>query len=316
MNNSIVGVWDMRHTSLTLGGLLLFLAELKVMAQLHKAKKSTICFLTDTEVLDGVHVLTPHDLEQIPLFSILEDVEGTDGFLRADSMDALYVHTKKQGEKPVFWPKPTAFPGQSKHYGYNSTLRLQMTFLEQGHIPTVAMKSGLTTWARQFLQEHTHGKLPIIVHLKNNPSAMDNNANMEEWFPFFVNAQEHSDVIFLLIGNEPIDPRIAKLINVIVTKEFHLTLSQELSLISEASAFIGMSSGPASMAIFSRTPYIIFHNSNQRPQALVKELGDSNHFSFAAPGQDFLRCPDVSSAIIDEFSWLLPYARERYILQR
>jgi len=70
------------------------------------------------------------------------------------------------------------------------------------------------------------------------------------------------------------------------------------------------------MAIFSRTPYVIFHNSNQRPQALVKELGESNHFSFAAPGQKFLRCSDVSSSIMKEFAWLLPIAKERYILQR
>ncbi|OGY37285.1 MAG: hypothetical protein A3E36_02035 [Candidatus Andersenbacteria bacterium RIFCSPHIGHO2_12_FULL_45_11b] len=317
MNNSIVGVWDMRHTSLTLGGLLLFLAELKVMAQLHKAKKSTICFLADTKALDGVHVLAPHDLEKVPLFSVLKDVQGIDEFLRADSMDALYKYAKKRGEKPIYWPKPTNHKEESQLYGYNSTLRLQMTFLEQGHIPLVQISPTLITWASQFLREHTSGKLPIAVHLKNNPSALgDNNANMDEWFSFLVGAQQYGNVVFILIGNESIDSRITKISNVLVTKSFNLTLSQELSLIAEASGFIGMSSGPASMAIFSRTPYVIFHNSNQRPQALVKELGESNHFSFAAPGQKFLRCSDVSSSIMKEFAWLLPIAKERYILQR
>ena len=50
-----------------------------------------------------------------------------------------------------------------------------------------------------------------------------------------------------------------------------------------------MSSGPANVAIYSRSPYLIFKNPGHHKNKMDAELGKNDYFSFALECQKFFR---------------------------
>ncbi len=307
----------MQRTPITLGGLLLFFAEMSMMSQLYRSNKHIVCFVDGTQRHRGVSRFIPEQYKQIPLLSLLPFMLGVDGYIRTESMESLKEYaTVFSGGNCMIWPK------QLQHatlihdqYAYDSTLSLQMTFLEHGYVPELVMKPIVMAWAQDFLRQKATRKFPIVLHLKNSQVATSkNNANRQEWRKFLVYAGRYTGVVFVLIGNESVDGDIRTLPNVIMAQDFGCSLAQELSLVLAAGAFMGMSSGPSSMAIFSKTPYLIFHDPEHGHGTIIREIGDLDSFSFAKPGQRFLRRDDVAETIIDGFEWLLPYAYGQYNL--
>lgn len=314
---TLLGLWDIRQTPVTLGGLLLYLAEMSMMSQLYGSKSRILCFLDSKKRHKGVERFIPDQCKEFPLFSLLAHIKGIDGFVRADSMASIYEYKNLLQRQSTLWPKPLPISVMEYDvYKFNSTLPLQMNFLEQGHIPNVELSEYMMKWAESFLQHHASYKIPFVLHLKNNATGrQENNANLEEWLQFLIYAQCYKNILFILIGNEMVDIRMHNLSNVLITQNLGLSLVQELALIHRAGAFIGMSSGPASMAIFSTTPYFIFHSPHGGQGALVQQLGNSDMFSFSVSGQRFLRKNDDRDSIQEAFEWLLPYAKSQYSLR-
>jgi hypothetical protein len=106
----------------------------------------------------------------------------------------------------------------------------------------------------------------------------------------------------MLIGNEPIDPQITQLPNVLVTRNYGSDLSRDLALIQTSYIFMGMSSGPCSMAVFSGTPYVIYKNPDHDVEEMALELGTNIRFPFATPFQKFLRILETPEGLMSEFA--------------
>jgi ADP-heptose:LPS heptosyltransferase len=88
---------------------------------------------------------------------------------------------------------------------------------------------------------------------------------------------------------------------VIVTKNHESNISRDLALISQAAIFMGMSSGPCNIAIFSDTPFIIYKNPDHDVEEMKLELGKNNRFVFSTASQKFLRIFETVENLIQEF---------------
>lgn len=109
----------------------------------------------------------------------------------------------------------------------------------------------------------------VAVHLRQRKhdhyyGAVDlpRDANIDSWLDLFkYAAKKFPQVKFMLLGRKEEIPAEAYLLtNVYYLKEFGMGLVHELAFIHEANLFLGSNSGPAMMAMFSTTPYIIFYS--------------------------------------------------------
>ena len=166
-------------------------------------------------------------------------------------------------------------------------------------------------WAGRFIAEHVRPKMPVVVHLKNNPREKGcSNADQEAWCDFFMRCAKDYDVLFILIGNEEISDRLKKLPNVLVARDQGSTLSSELALIEQAAIFMGMASGPCNMAIFNDVPYVIYKNPDHHVREMKEEMGDSDRFSFSKPFQKLLRKKETPDGLMEEFRPLFEHVKQ------
>ena len=203
----------------------------------------------------------------------------------------------------ILWP-----PGNEQHlisHKYGSTIFVQKFFAERGFIPHLSCKNDLLRWATSFTDQYVTPSLPVVVHLKNNPNLKGcSNANFKSWYNFFLSCYGQYDVRFILIGNEPIDPQITHLPNVLVARDWESDLSRDLALIQTSYIFMGMSSGPCNMALFSDIPYVIYKNPDHDVEEMELELGTNIRFPFATPVQKFLRIFETPQGLMSEFTGL------------
>ncbi len=78
-------------------------------------------------------------------------------------------------------------------------------------------------------------------------------------------------------------------------------LAKDLALIEWSYMFMGMASGPSTMAIFNSTPYLIFKDPSHHKKAMQHELGPRDHFIFGLPSQKILRIKQSLPILLQEF---------------
>ena len=144
-----------------------------------------------------------------------------------------------------------------------------------------------------------------MIHLKNaTHEQSQSNANFGEWAAFLKVCTSRYDVKFILIGNERLPDQIRRLPNVIVSQDLGSSLARDLALVQTACAFMGMASGPCSVAIFSDIPYLIYKHPDHHQEEMAQELGDGQRFSFATPAQKILREFETNKILMSEFTRL------------
>lgn len=155
-----------------------------------------------------------------------------------------------------------------------------------------------------FIRRYCLPRLPVVLHLKNDPNHQHcSNADFYAWLNFLDNCHKQYDVTFIFIGNEEVTQQIRSLPNVLISKDLNSNLSLDLALIQLSFMFMGIASGPCNMAVFSDTPYVIYKDPDHHTEEMKKELGDSDHFSFATPLQKILRVSQTSESLMSEFDY-------------
>ena len=143
-------------------------------------------------------------------------------------------------------------------------------YAEKGWVPRLALPKGVRTWAENFLKSFNPKSFIVTVHLRNRQYETDTfaadvfrDADFEVWREFFDRAQSRfPDVTFLLVGGPIEGPRdFYRRANLIPLKAMGYGLMEELAMIQCADLFMATNSGPAVMAVFSETPYIIFQRN-------------------------------------------------------
>lgn len=313
MQKRILGVWDISITQPGLGGLLIFVEELKMQQIIEKAEYIDLCFVGDVsqtlsmrKVCGTDRLFTPlstEDCKGSPILTALLGLECIDLCYQCSSFENLQEFVLNSSYHYTLWPSV----GEQGilNYDYGNTLFLKKFFKDYSFIPYLSCREELARWAMGFLQSYVFPSMPVVIHLKNNPNEENcSNANFDEWFSFFRACNLHYDVKFILIGNEEIDKRIHNLPNTILARDFGSNLSRDLALIQTACIFMGMASGPCQMALFSDVPYVIYKNPDHHAKEMQLEMGREDQFPFASSLQKVLRVFETQENLMSVFDFL------------
>jgi len=157
----------------------------------------------------------------------------------------------------------------------------------------------MVMWARQFLTANVRPRLPVIVQLRNTSTSPARNAELECWIEFFAHCETRYDVTFVMIGRkDEIDPRFRQLSNVLIAKDYGTTVEQDLALIQTGMVYMGSTCGPATIAVFSDLPYVLY---KFRP--VHEKLVPGRPLPWATPLQKLVWETETTERLIVDFTW-------------
>lgn len=285
----IIGLWDTTITDNKLGSLLLFQEELLLLSKMNETEGIDLIF-TYNEKADLLHYyssivqLNPH----------VQDV-----FYIQDSKLSQVINVDKYKESRIIWPTDE-WRDRCSYTG--SALAVQDLWRKFGKIINLETPINFLQKSAKWLYNRLNGRLPVVIHLRNNTEEQIGNANMAAWTSFFEYCQDKEyPVLFILIGNDSIDKRLSNCKNIIVVKDHWQSVELDLALIELGVLFMGMSSGPCNMVVLSNKPYLIWKNPNHHADQMIRELNNKQQFPFAVENQKFIRDWDTKDSLIAEF---------------
>jgi hypothetical protein len=173
-----------------------------------------------------------------------------------------------------------------------------------GSIPHLGCRQFLIDEAQAFYYRHVWPNIPVTVQTRNNPNfGTHRNIHMESWLGFFDHCRDRYPVKFVVVCSlSEVNDRLRLCPNVLIAKDFHTSIEQDLALIHEAAIHMGSSSGMATMAEFSDKPYLIVNTDMDpdRYRDTVRE-GSFLRFFFANPMQRFSLGQETKELLIGEF---------------
>ncbi len=282
----ILGIWDLGKSPLFLGGILTLIEELAILKIIHNIN------LADLAIVGNV--------DKQSLFSRVMS-----GFAGVDNV--YFFRNKKELDKFLKWKPHIIWPevrrDKSIYETYGNTLFVQRFYKDKGYIPFLSVRPEIISWVNNFYKNQVVDRHPVVVHLKYNPKCTKDcsNADFDAWYEFFKVCRQYKNIVFVLIGNDVVDRRIIKLSNVVVARDYGGNLIRDLGLIQMGYLFMGMASGPCNMAIFSKTPYIIYKDPPQHNAEMLMELGRKNRYSFANSYQQFWRIYHTRENLLRKF---------------
>lgn len=183
-------------------------------------------------------------------------------------------------------------------------------FREHGSIPQLSCRTYLKQWAAQFYREKVSPKVAVTVNLRNNKGwDICRNSHMESWLALFQFCETRYPVIFVILcARSEIDDRLRGCRNVIIAKDYQTSVEQDMALIHMSAMHMGAGSGPATMAILGKKPYLMIDNASNmdgnfyRHGHMIERLGGNfRKFWFAEPGQRISVGLETGVLLIKEF---------------
>lgn len=290
----IIGLWDTTIADNKLGTLLLFQEELLLLSEINASEEVNLIFTYNEKanllpLYSSLVQLNPHVhdvfyIRNLKLFKILD-------------FEKLNNHT-------IIWPTDE----WKNHCSYTgSTLAIQDLWKETGKIINLETPVNTRKKTARWLYERLDGRLPAVIHLRNTPEEQIGNANISAWAAFFDYCQDKGyPVLFILIGNDPVDKRLTGCKNILLVKDHWQSIELDLALIEIGILFMGMASGPCNMAMLSDKPYLVWKHPNHHADQMIRELHDQLQFPFAVENQQFMRDWDTTDKLIEQFERVYP----------
>lgn len=198
---------------------------------------------------------------------------------------------------------------EARYYGHWFMNRF---YREHGFIPGLTVPPAWAAWARAFRTALGPGTLAVTVHVRRREAdtdlfgcALERDGDFAVWEAFFTAmVARHPEVRFLLLGKPSEWPR--RLLchpAVTVLKTLGCGLMEELAMIQAGDLFMGLLSGPSTMAFFSDTPYALFVQEAHAPFTVeVLEVAKGFHrLPFAGPGQQLIWEPPSFARLVAAF---------------
>jgi len=294
---TIVAFWEIEKEPVRLGSLCIFISNLQCYAKLSGLCVGQLALIgSNAEIsnLTGIKelkkdLLLRQDLEGHWL-GILFDALELDCICTYESSEDFFSKHQQQ----ILFPnleicKAANITGSP----YNTTRITSLLHKEYGEAPHLDLKQNKPSFGNKFT---------VCVHLKNaSQGDTESNANFSTWKEF-ISLKAPLDIQFLLIGSDTVPEDIKSLPNVISLHDEGLSIVDQLACIQQSSAFMGMVSGPANVAILSQVPYIIFKHPLHHAEVMQKEIGDADHYDFAKQNQHIVRkheTPELLSLFLD-----------------
>ncbi len=206
---------------------------------------------------------------------------------------------------------PSAWNFASREYLYYEVFNdlLYHHYEKYGSIPHLTCRQFLVDWAQVFYQENIYPQVPVTVNVRNNKAFhAHRNLQLECWLEFFNHCETRYPAKFVVIcSRAEIDDRLRQCPNVIIAKDYHTGIEQDLALMHHAAIHMGADSGPAVMAIFNDKPYLIVNtvvgpHYFSRPEMIQQEEQDFLRFWFSGPLQRYAMGIETAELLMREFA--------------
>lgn len=316
----LLGLWDLRTEPLTLGGALNLAVELAGYFDEQQRSPAGVCFIWDADhPLPGGLSASSQAVEQLtvdtggsPVIDAMAAMQAIPRLYAAGSLAALREFLASGVEGVSTWPNLGQDESPLVH-DHGATLNIQAYFRRNGCVPQIAFTDLPKTRAADLLNAHARGTIPIIIHIKNDPTAAPGEtANLEVWAEFLRRRSGDAGTTFVVIGNEELGG-IGDQANVVVTQKSGNDLPRDLALIQQGAAFMGIASGPGHMAILGERPYAVFKPLHVHPDFMALEFGGMTTFSFAAESQRFIRIDPSADDLEAALDSIYDAARDAYM---
>jgi len=299
----ILGIWDFRKSPFTVGEFLYFQQVSVIIREIYQAEKIDIAMLCESEKparfdggmdRDNFHY---YFSKYLPLAFVNQHLGSLFIF---DSSEILAKYIADNHDRYiVFPPYKDNENGELDDYTqyFNFVIKYYSNY---SFLPAVNCKKAVLMWAYYFLSANMKLKLPVIVHLRNVNAHLYRNAFIDAWLEFIGYCERRYDVLFVMIGEkEEIDTRFRGFSNVLIAKDYNTTIEQDLALIQTGIMFLGTTSGPATMALFSDHPYVIYGF-----QTVYERLSYGQQLPWATPLQKLMWEQETTEKLITDFEWL------------
>jgi hypothetical protein len=294
---NFMGIWDLRVSSPSLGGLLILLQKLTLLSRDAGSGCFDLGFVGPWQTLceEGKSPLAPggiitqETVEASPVLASLVELEGMG--------QLMWAHDRGDWEEG----RRVVLANTLDNPRHEKVLWIQQYYERTGVFPQLSFCTRMREKARAMLRNHSAGFASWVVHLKDDGRGKGNsNADLSAWRRFFERCEGQYPVRFLLIGDRP-PGQFADAKNVVSTRSLGGSLPLDLALINEAQGFMGMASGPCQMAVFGTNPYAVFKNPDHHPEEMAEQIGAADRFSFALSSQRILRVSETPEILLDVF---------------
>ncbi len=169
----------------------------------------------------------------------------------------------------------------------------------------------MADWANSFYLDHVYPNVPITVNIRNNKLFQTwRNSSLDVWIEFFKYCESRFPAKFIVICSwSEIDDRFRYCSNVILAKDHHTGIEQELALIHTSAIHMGVGSGPVSMAWFNKNPYLmvntVYETNHFRQKDFLVDISPGvKRFCFGGPLQRIIESAETIEILIREFTLL------------
>jgi len=206
---------------------------------------------------------------------------------------------------------PSGWKYASREYLYYEIFNdvLYKHFKEHGALPSLTCRPFLLQWAQTFYLNHVCPHVPVTVNVRNNKTFHTHrNLRLESWLEFFRHCETRYPVKFVILcARAEIDERLRRCPNVIIAKDHHTSIEEDLALIRASAIHMGAGSGPATMAWFNDKPYLMVNTVYgpryfARPEMVHQEEENVQRFWFANPMQRITGGAETTELLIKEFA--------------
>lgn len=297
----------------SIGDFLIYLMGSLVAAEAAGVDKIDFCLLSDPSnpPLDPImrsRVNAENHYSHLMSFLPIVELNPRLGSLFIfDSVIKLNAFLAKAGGSYHLWPSRAEIQEQKYMY-YDIFKMLHVYHQQHSALPVFRYNADLTRWSESFMQRHAPAAVPVTVNFRSNPHFhATRNYQPNAWRTFFERCEGKVPVKFIIIcAASEVDESLRDLTNVVIAKDHHTTLLQDLALIHFAAFHLGSSSGPATLPIFETRPY---HNFNSEALPHVHLYGGSLfhnpegnlQFSFARELQALGNVPETVDGIWHQF---------------
>lgn len=223
--------------------------------------------------------------------------------LRDGGMTNAFIREAAKVSGAAMWPSYEDQITRNITYplGHHS---INAFYEKHGHIPKLAPPRGYAEWARKYRDRFLSDKFVVALNprqsrLTPNPAVIYRDADLSEWYEFIKTAGEkYPNVQFLQLGGfDEWRRELGDFENVTILREQGLSLAHELAMLTISDLFIGTSSGFATMATFTNTPYLICDIEHFFAPFAGVEVG-TPHYPFANEDQILLWGRETSDLLL------------------
>lgn len=323
----LLAVYDLLAQPYSIGDLIAFLIAAMIKATQTRSQRIDICFISDVNriplgnafsTLMGDGNALYNLLKIIPIVQFCDNVGSVLVFSTYDEFEQ-YCSVNEH----VLWPTVEQIKGGT--YTYFEIIKLvDECSRDCGMIPEFKLPGALRVWVSEFYKMHVDGEIPVTVNLRRNPVVHSyRNSIISEWLSFFRACESRYPVKFIVVGSRSeIHPVLRNCNNVVIAKDMNTNLEQDIALLITSAFHLGASSGPSTISVLSKKPYVIFNNRHileyvdRYKGSLVQESDTLAKFSFATPWQRIRLDVEKAESIVDEFNhiwlakdWMASYAQ-------